>query len=54
MAGTATGVAAAGMARVRVDPVAETIPSAFTAASESVAVANAGLGIAGAEMEQVG
>ena len=47
VAGTATGDDAESVAKVRIGPIAETMPLACTAA-------NAWLGIAGAEMERVG
>ena len=47
VAGTATGDDGASVAKVRIGPIAETMPMAC-------AVANAPLGIAGAETEQVG
>ena len=53
VAGTTTKVDAAPVARLQVGPVAETIPLACTAVSELVMGVNVGLGISGAEMEQV-
>ena len=52
--GTATEVNAVVVARLQVGPIAETILFACAAASEFTAAANAGLRIAGTEMEQVG
>ena len=52
--GTATGDDAASVAKIRVGPIAEMIPSACSAASEFVAVANVRLGITRVETEWVG
>ena len=54
VAGTATGDEAAVVAKVRVGPIAEMIPSACVVASKSVVPANPQLGIGGTEMERVG
>ena len=54
VAGTATEVDAAGVARLQVGPIAETILSVCVVASKFAVVANAGLGIARTEMERVG
>ena len=52
--GPATGDGVAVVAEVRVGTIAETILSVCTAVSKFVVAANAGLGIARPEMEQVG
>ena len=49
-----TGDNVAAVAKVRVGPIAEMIPSECAAASEFAAAANAQLGIARAETEWVG
>ena len=54
VAGTMTGDNVAAVAKVRVGPIAEMIPSECAAASEFAAPANACFGIAGMEMERVG
>ena len=53
MAGTATKVDVAVVARLRVGPIAETIPLTCAAASEFVAVANVQLGTADESTHQI-
>ena len=52
--GTATKDDAAVVAKVRVGPIAEMVPSAWAGASECAGAANARLGIGGTETERVG
>ena len=54
VAGTATGDEPAAVAKVRVGPIAEMIPSACAAVSESAVPTNARLRIGGMETERVG
>ena len=54
VAGTATGDNVAVVAKVRVGPIMEIIPSACASVSDFVAPANACLGITGTETERVG